>query len=338
MRRLRVAVLGGGTSSEHDVSLASARSIAASLDPERYDVDLLLLDRDGGWRSDGASEPFADGLAHAVRRLRAVDVVVPALHGPGGEDGTLAGLLDLIGVPYVGSGVGAGALAMDKVVTKLVAAANGVPTASGVTAHDGLLSPAEIASLRFPVVVKPSAAGSSHGVSRVGSADELPEALALARQLDRTVLVEEFIEGREIDLAVVERADGSLLVGPPLEVPRGDEGVFSAEAKYAGEVPFVIPAPLDRRTAAELSAAAELMFRALGCRGIARVDFFVTDTGILLNEVNTMPGFTSSSQVPRMMAASGMPYPELLDLLIDTARSRAGSRLDPDDARELALS
>ena len=324
MTRTTVVVLGGGPSSEHDVSLASARSIASALDVDRYDVDLLVIERDGSWRAHDETEPFADGIAHAVRRLRAADVVIPALHGPGGEDGTIAGLLDVIGVPYVGSGVGAGALAMDKVATKLVAAAHGVRTASGVIAVDGELTDEAVAGLRFPVVVKPSAAGSSHGVSRVDAIDGLPAALTRARRLDRTVLIEQFVTGREIDLAVVENPDGSLTVGPPLEVPRGAIGVFDAEAKYAGDVPFVIPAPVEAGLLRELERAATTMFRALGCRGLARVDFFVDEHGPLLNEVNTMPGFTASSQVPRMFAAVGLPYPQLLDLLIDTARSHRG--------------
>jgi len=199
-----------------------------------------------------------------------------------------------------------------------------VRTASGVIAVDGELTDEAVAGLRFPVVVKPSAAGSSHGVSRVDAIDGLPAALTRARRLDRTVLIEQFVTGREIDLAVVENPDGSLTVGPPLEVPRGAIGVFDAEAKYAGDVPFVIPAPVEAGLLRELERAATTMFRALGCRGLARVDFFVDEHGPLLNEVNTMPGFTASSQVPRMFAAVGLPYPQLLDLLIDTARSHPG--------------
>lgn len=317
MRRTRVAVIGGGTSSEHEVSLASAASVADALDGDVYDVELLTIDRDGRWRSGST---HSGDLAWAVARLQQADVVFPALHGPGGEDGTVAALLDLMGVPYVGSGVRAGAIAMDKNLTKLIAAQSGIATAEGIVVTEGR---ATDPPRDFPVVVKPASAGSSHGVVRVDSADRLAAALAIAGRFDTAVLVEPLIEGREVDIAVLETPDGDLITGPPLEVPRGESGVFDSAAKYASVVPFVVPAVLDPAIADELITAARRLFRAIGCRGLARVDFFVTDAGrVILNEVNTMPGFTSSSQVPRIFRAAGMSYPSLLGHLVETALAR----------------
>ena len=309
-RRTKVALIGGGANCEHEVSLASAESVAAAIEG-RYDVVRLTIDRQGEWRDRG-DRPI--GLNGALFAMRGCDVVLPVVHGPHGEDGTLAALCDLARLPYVGSGVGAGALAMDKWATKLVAEAVGVPTAPGA-----LLTAATAAAYHWtsPVVVKPVAAGSSHGVSLVTGAGELRSALGRAFALDDRVLVEDLVVGREIDVAVVRRPDGSHLVSPPLEV-LGD-GLFDTETKYGGEARFEVPADLAAWHAHELERAAVTVFDALGCRGLARVDFFLTDTGWVLNEVNTMPGFTAESQVPRMFAAAGLAYPDLLDLLIGDA-------------------
>ena len=315
MTRLRVAVIGGGASCEHEVSLASAASVAAALG-DRHDVVRLTIDRQGGWRDRG-DRPV--GLNGALFVLRGCDVVVPVVHGPHGEDGTLAALCELAGLPYVGSGVGAGALAMDKWATKLVAEAVGVRTAPAV-----LLTPAGAAAYRWthPVVVKPVAAGSSHGVTLVTDAGGLAAALDAAFSLDERVLVEDLVVGREVDVAVVRRPDGSHLVSPALEV-LGD-GIFDTETKYGGGARFQVPADLAAWPARELERAAVLVFEALGCRGLARVDFFLTDTGWVLNEVNTMPGFTAESQVPRMFSAAGLAYPDLLDLLVGDALDARG--------------
>ena len=321
--RLSVVVIGGGTGSEHEVSLASASAIAAALDRERYDVIELTIERGGAWAQTGAA-PLADDLVDAVRLLGRADVAIPALHGPHGEDGTVAALLDLVGIPYVGSGVFAGAVAMDKAATKLLAAAAGVRTADGivvVSAEDPRLR-----TVAFPSVVKPNRAGSSHGVAVVRDAAELTTALDDALALDDSALIERFVRGRELDVAVIEHADGTLECGPVLEIGVPTGGIFDTAGKYDGEPDFRIPAPLDDATREALEAAAQTMFRALGCRGLARVDFFLTDDQILLNEVNTFPGFTSHSQVPRMFAAAGVDYPALLDLLIDTALVRADGR------------
>jgi D-alanine-D-alanine ligase len=318
---ITVAVIGGGTGSEHEVSLASAAAISAALDRERYDVVELTIDRDGTWSHAGAA-PLPDDLADAVRVLGRADVVIPALHGPHGEDGTLAALLDLIGVPYVGSGVFAGAVAMDKAATKLIAAEAGVRTARGVTVR----SADDLPAIELPVVVKPTRAGSSHGVAVVRDPVGLAPAVREALALDDSALVEEYVAGREIDLAVIEHADGELHCAPALEIGVPAGGIFDTAGKYDGEPDFRVPAELDASTRAALEEAAIAMFRALGCRGLARIDFFLTPDGIVLNEVNTFPGFTSHSQVPRMFAAEGVGYPELLDVLIDTALVRSDGR------------
>lgn len=318
-----VVVIGGGTGSEHDVSLASAAAISAALDRGRYDVIELTIQRDGAWTQTGAA-PLADDLADAVRILSRADVAIPALHGPHGEDGTVAALLDLVGIPYVGSGVLAGALAMDKATTKLLAAASGVATASGILVRDAV--DPRLADVDLPVVVKPNRAGSSHGVAVVRERAGLAAAVRAALALDDAVLVEEFIAGREIDVAVIEHPDGTLECGPALEIGVPEGGVFDTDAKYRGEPDFRIPAPLDDVTREALERAAVAMFGALGCRGLARVDFFVVDGRVLLNEVNTFPGFTSHSQVPRMFAVAGVAYPALLDMLIETALVRSDGR------------
>jgi D-alanine-D-alanine ligase len=307
----RVAVIGGGANCEHEVSLASAASVAEALDPTTYDVVRLTIGREGGWLVDGREI----GLTGAAAVLAGCDVVFPVVHGPRGEDGALAALCELAGLPYVGSGIRPGALAMDKWATKLVARAVGIPTATGV-----LVTAATAAGVRWthPVVVKPVSAGSSQGVSKVLSADDLTPALEAALALDDRVLVEDVVVGREIDVAVLRRADGSLFVPPALEIVV--DGLFDYDAKYGGHADFRIPAPLEETDAKALTDAAVRVFEALGCDGVARVDFFLTEVGPVLNEVNTMPGMTAHSQAPRMFAAAGMPYAVLLDELVRGAR------------------
>jgi D-alanine-D-alanine ligase len=309
--RTRVAVIGGGASCEHDVSLASAASICAHLDASRYDVVPLTIARDGVWHDRGG-RPI--GLAGATHVLRGCDVAFPAVHGPHGEDGTLAAFCELAGLPYVGSGVAGGAIAMDKWATKLVAEAVGVATAPGL-----LLTASTAAAYSWsgPVVVKPVTAGSSHGVSLVHRPDQLATALETALALDDRILVEEVVAGREIDIAVLGRPGGERIVSPPLEI--AVDGVFDHEAKYGGHADLRVPAALDEHRAKELEDAAVAVFEALGCSGVARVDFFLSDAGWVLNEVNTMPGFTEASQVPRMFAAADIPYADLLDLLVTDA-------------------
>jgi D-alanine-D-alanine ligase len=304
----RVAVIGGGRSCEHDVSLASAASVAAGLDPATYDVVRLTIGCDGTWRDRGG-RPMS--LVGAAQVLRGCDVAFPVVHGPHGEDGTLAALCDLASLPYVGSGVHAGALAMDKWVTKLVARALAIPTASGrlVTA-----ATAAVEQWTGPVVVKPVAAGSSLGVSLVTEPTGLPAALDAALALGSQALVEEVVAGREIDVAVLRRPDGSLLVPPAIEIL--GLGPFDYEAKYGGGADLRVPAALTETEVKALEDAAVATYLALDCSGVARVDFFLTEQGPVLNEVNTIPGMTEHSQVPRMFAAAGLAYADLLDELV----------------------
>ncbi len=306
----RVAVLGGGTASEHHVSRASAAGIATALAEAGWEPVLLTIRCDGSWeRADGTALSFVA----AVELLSSCAAAVPTVHGPSGEDGTLAALCELAGVPYVGSGVRAGALAMDKWATKLVAAAVGVRTTPGV-----LLGTDDAASYSFrgPVVVKPVAAGSSHGVSLVRTRDELGPALEAAFALDTRVLVEDQVVGREIDVAVLGHGSDRF-VAPPLEI--FVDGIFDAGAKYDAAPDFLVPARLTRHELRALERDALTMYDALGCGGVARIDFFLTPGGLVLNEVNTAPGFTEHSQVPRMFAAAGVTYPDLVDRLVRDA-------------------
>jgi D-alanine-D-alanine ligase len=312
MTPTRVAVIGGGRNCEHDVSLASAAAVAEALEQAGYHAVRLTIDPAGVWR-DREDRPI--GLAGAVDVLRSCAVAFPAVHGPHGEDGTLAALCDLAAVPWVGSPLGAGALAMDKWVTKLVAGSLGIATAPA-----RLLTRASAHSYPFmhPVVVKPVAAGSSHGVTLVREAAGLGPALDAAFAHDDRILVEDLETGREIDVAVLGRPDGSRVVAPALEIVVPDGEIFDHAAKY-GSPEFLIPAPLDDMARKDLEQAAASMYDALGCAGVARVDFFLTVQGPVLNEVNTTPGFAAQSQVPRMFAATGMSFDALVDLLVRDA-------------------
>jgi len=313
--RIRVAVVGGGENCEHDVSLESASAACAALDRDMFDVVPLTIGRDGTWL-DPTGAPMgqsrAESVAVAVRILSACDVVLPLLHGPRGEDGTLAALCDLVGVPCVGSPLGASAIAMDKWATKLMAEAVGV-----LTAPAKLLTRGDTVAFNGPVVVKPVAAGSSYGVTLVEREEELEPALRAAFELDERVLVEEFIVGREIDIAVIDDPEAGRRPGPPLEILNGGQ-IFDTATKYDGNASFVVPAQLSPGEARAISDAALRIYDALGCRGYARIDFFLTKNGPVLNEVNTIPGMTAHSQVPRMFAAEGMDYTELLTRLIRT--------------------
>lgn len=325
--RRRIVVVGGGQNCEHEVSLASAKAVAAALDADRYDICSLTIGLDGAWRDAGTPDQASlpGGAAAAMARIAAADVVFPAVHGPRGEDGSLAGLCEVAGVAYVGSGVRAGALAMDKWATKLVAGALGIETAPGilVTAGSGDLA---TSGLTPPLVVKPVAAGSSRGVTRVDGRHQLGDAIRSALDFDERALVEELVLGREIDVAVLDWPNGTRLVGPPLEIRVDAGGLFDTQRKYDGTAEFLIPADLTETKRAALASAASALFDALGCAGVARFDFFVTRRGVVLNEVNTMPGMTEQSQVPKMFAAVGLTYPELLDVLVEGALARHHSR------------
>jgi D-alanine-D-alanine ligase len=345
--KIRLAVLFGGRSGEHDVSCGSAASILAGLDRRRYDVLPVRIGRDGVWASTSAMPELstveevlrwqrtgfpetgdatpADSVLAAMRRLTGCDVVFPALHGPFGEDGTIQAMLEGFGIPYVGNGVAASALSMDKEYTKKMAAAAGLAVADGVVLRGGQqdLTAADRDRLGLPVFVKPAREGSSIGVSKVDDWAELSAALARARKCDAKVLVEAAVPGREIDIGVLERPGGGLEVSPPMEIlPSGEHAFFDYEAKYGDAATvFDVPAGLDPATTDAIGRDALRLFRELGCTGLLRVDFFLSPDGSrIVNEVNTFPGFTSVSQFPRMWQAAGLAYGDLLDILIDTAR------------------
>ncbi|MFK4790073.1 D-alanine--D-alanine ligase [Microbacterium sp. ZW T5_56] len=310
---MRVAVIGGGRNDEHVVSLASAAGVSYAVQLLGWESVALTIDDAGAWRDRHGATLSA---ARAIALMSECDVAYPALHGVHGEDGAVAGLLDLCSIPYVGSPVRAGAIGMDKWLTKLVAAALGIRTAAGVLLTPD--APAAVA-MPLPVVVKPASGGSSNGVSVVTDSAQLPDAIAHARQSGETVLVEEYVRGREVDIAVFRDATGRLRLGSTLEIGVEDGGVFGRDAKYDGTARFTLPAEISSAEDAAIRAVASSLYEAMGCSGVARFDFFVTDTGPVLNEVNTSPGMTEQSQVPRMFAAVGVEYPQLIAELVAAA-------------------
>lgn len=325
--RLRVAVLAGGRSSEHEISLASASSVVSALDPGRYDALTIEIGRDGSWALPPAPGPpalsEAGGMlpiptAPSPSPFGSVDVVLPILHGPFGEDGTVQGLLELAGVPYVGAGVTASALCMDKDLFKAVLRDRGIPVAPSATLRPG---DAVANPFGYPVFVKPARLGSSVGISKARTAEELEEAVALARRHDDKVLVEEFQPGVEVEVGVLGNGDPvSSVVGEI--VSHGDW--YDFEAKYAdGGMELIVPARLPLETIERVRQLAVASFVATDCEGMARVDFFVRPDGrVVVNELNTIPGFTATSVYARLFAESGVPYGELLDRLVELALER----------------
>ena len=323
MRARRAVVISGGPGAEHDVSLASGRAISAALRDLGVVVTTCIVARDGSWLTNG--EP---GVGDAIGALAAADVAFPALHGPWGEDGTVQGLLETVGVPYVGSGVLASAVCLDKALTKLRLAAAGIAVAPGRTvrsplaAGDGDLL---LADFGLPLFVKPVGSGSSFGVTRVARAEDLAAAVARAADYSDDVLVEPEVRGLEIDVGVLEHPSGRIEAGPLLQIePDPAEPFFSTAAKYerAG-TRFLVPAPVSGTLATELSDIAVRAFGALGCRGLARVDFLIDPRrGPIVNEINTMPGFTEHSQFPQMWRAAGLPFTALVRVLAETAMAR----------------
>jgi len=324
-----VAVLLGGRSSEHDVSLASARSVIDALDPERYETIAVEIGRDGRWElgtGDVGARTPAETLPMPAARVPAtlgeVDVVFPVLHGPFGEDGTVQGLLELAGVPYVGAGVLGSALAMDKDVFKAVMRDRGVPVTRNITLR---LGEAPENPFGYPAFVKPARLGSSVGISKVRDDGELAAAVALAFEHDEKVLVEEFVDGVEVECSVLgnERPEASL---PGEIVSHGFSGAdwYDYSAKYEdGGMDLVIPPRLDEETVRRVQELAVRAFVAGECEGMARVDFFVRPSGeVLVNELNTIPGFTATSVYAKLFEASGVPYPELVDRLVQLALER----------------
>jgi D-alanine-D-alanine ligase len=353
MARTRLAILYGGRSAEHQVSVVSARSVMEALDPDRFEVVPIAITREGAWllpdrspleltAADGAlPEVEAAGKEVAVRPERGlaeagpgpVDVVFPILHGPFGEDGTVQGLFELADVPYVGSGVLASALAMDKAMAKVVLAAAGLPQAPYlvVPERDWRADPGRVAAtvadrLAYPVFTKPARLGSSIGITKVKTPDALAAGLAAAFAHDTKALVEQGVTARELECGVLGNdAPEASLVG---EVVPGHE-FYDYEAKYLDEsLKLEIPAPVPDAVRSQVRELSLRAFQALDCEGFARVDFFYEEaTGrVLVNEVNTIPGFTPKSMFPLLWAASGLAYPDLVARLVDLAVERHAAR------------
>ena len=360
-RRLRVMLLFGGQSAEHDVSRVSAVAVARALDPDRYDVVPVAITREGRWllaeraraaletgqwppafEVDGAPVRLAEkrpGVGSSVVRLEsggsplgAVDVAFPLLHGPYGEDGTVQGLLELAGLPYVGSGVLGSAVGMDKVMMKRAFTACGLPTPRSVALREDGVTKADLDrcedALGYPCFVKPANLGSSVGVSKAADRAALEEAVDVALRFDEWILVEEAILGREIEVAVLgDRPPEASLPGEI--VPGAD--FYTYEDKYLDDsAELRAPTDLDPDRTAEVRRLAVAAFEACRCEAMARVDFFFEDPGrgFLVNEVNTIPGFTPISMYPRLWEVTGVPYPELLDRLVALALERHERRAE----------
>jgi D-alanine-D-alanine ligase len=369
-RKIRVAVVFGGRSSEHAVSCASAGLILGAIDPERYEVVPIGIARDGRWvltSADPARLALTSGALPSVEavatpgvsvtpaagpgggglvfsgptavppELGEVDVVLPLLHGLFGEDGTIQGLLEMAGIRYAGAGVLASAAGMDKEYMKLLFAARGLPIGRYVVVREKEWGPSapdaerkrvldEIAELGWPVFVKPARGGSSIGTTRVAGPDALVAAIEEARRYDRKVLVEAAVDGVELECAVLEGPDGGAPEAslPGMIVVDPNSTWYDFEAKYlAAESRMEIPAPVPAAAAMRVRALACAAFDAIGCEGLARVDFFYTPGGeVIVNEINTMPGMTPTSGFPMMWAASGLPLPQLIDRIITTALAK----------------
>ena len=325
MKRLRIAVLAGGRSSEHEISLASARSVLESLDPERYDVVTVAIGRDGRWElgsGDGAgsvAETLPVPAANAPATLGAVDVVLPILHGPFGEDGTVQGLLELAGVAYVGAGVAASALCMDKDLFKKVLRDSGIAVARHVALREG---DAAENPFGFPCFVKPARLGSSVGITKAHDEGELEQAVALAFRHDEKVLIEEFLDGIEVEVGVLGNRE-PLASLPGQIVPLGHEWYDFASKYDEGGMELVIPPDLPDDVIEQIQRVAVESFQVTECEGMARVDCFVLDGDrVVVNELNTIPGFTATSVYAKLFEASGIPYEELLQRLIELALER----------------
>ena len=351
MRKLSVCVLFGGMSPEHEVSLRSAESVLNHLNQEKYNVFPVGITKNGDWVLYGGKDysklPSGEWLHCEANRRAAIspvrgqgllsfegdcvvreriDVAFPVLHGENGEDGAIQGLLQLAGIPYVGSNVAASAACMDKTLTKLVVDCAGIRQAAWqlVTAQElavnaeGVLDAAE-ARFAYPVFVKPAGTGSSVGVSKVKNREALLTALQNAAKFDRKILIEEFINGREVEVAVLGNdAPAASICG---EIDSGTE-FYDYDAKYISDCArLYIPARIDEQTAENVRDTAIRVYQALGCKGLSRVDFFVTydKNEIVFNEINTIPDLTSVSMYPKLFAASGIPYSEQLDRLIELA-------------------
>jgi D-alanine-D-alanine ligase len=352
-RKIKVAILFGGQSAEHEVSLQSAGNVAAAIDRKKYDVVLIGIDKKGRWYLNEESkfllqadspkliklQKAGDSLALVPgdqsgqlislsdnRPVGPIDVVFPVLHGPFGEDGTVQGLLKLANVPFVGAGVLGSAVGMDKDVMKRLLRDAGIPVANFLVlnrfSQDEIDFDTVTSSLGTPVFVKPTNLGSSVGISKAQCEEEFREAINLAFQYDNKIMVEEYIEGREIECSVLGNDDP--IASLPGEIVLQRE-FYSYEAKYIDEDGAVleIPAKLDDKVTKKVQDYAIKTFKAICCEGMARVDFFLSQTGdVVVNEINTIPGFTNISMYPKLWEASGIGYSELIDRLIQLAIER----------------
>jgi D-alanine--D-alanine ligase len=376
-RRLRVLLLFGGRSAEHDVSCVTAVAVARALDPERYEVVPIAITTEGDWLLAGEARAALEKGATALPTAFAVegepvrppsvpahqeivprfaklggepqsemersdagglapDVVFPLLHGPYGEDGTVQGLLELAGLPYVGAGVLGSAVGMDKVMMKRAFTASGLPQARYLELRDGdgpghdrdAFATRVEAELGLPAFVKPANMGSSVGVSKAHDRAELDAAIAVAFEYDEWCVVEESVVGREIEVAVL--GDDPPEASLPGEIVPGDEFYSYADKYEHGQAELLVPAPLDEARTAEVRSLAVRAFDACRCEAMARVDFFLDDgpggRGFLVNEINTIPGFTPISMYPKLWEATGLSYPALLDRLVDLALARQQRR------------
>lgn len=351
MKKLNVCVLFGGISPEHEVSLRSAESVLNNLDPEKYNIFPVGVSKDGQWTLFGGTDysllpsghwsEHPDNCAAVISPIRgqglicfqdngavckAVDVVFPVLHGKNGEDGSMQGLLQMAGIAYVGPHVAESAVAMDKTLTKLVMDNAGIPQAAWLLVRGSEL-PSRMAEyldtvesrFSYPVFVKPAGTGSSVGVSKATDRASLEKALIFAAKYDEKILVEEFIHGREIEVAVMGNANPVASVCG--EIDSGAE-FYDYDAKYVTDTSVAyIPARISETIGEEIRELAVKAYRAVGCQGLSRVDFFVTyeNERVVFNEINTLPGFTSISMYPKLFAASGVPYGELIDELLQLA-------------------
>ena len=351
MKKLSVCILFGGVSPEHEVSLRSAESVLNNIDKNKYNVFPVGITKEGDWilyagkdyslLPSGEWKNFPGNRRAAISPVRGqgllsfegdcvvrerIDVVFPVLHGENGEDGTVQGLLRLAGIPFVGPHVAASAVAMDKTLTKLVADQAGIPQADWELVRRGdveghMEQKLNLLEQRFsyPMFVKPAGTGSSVGVSKAADRAALEKALLEASAYDEKVLVEEFIRGREIEVAVM--GNDSPVASICGEIDSGAE-FYDYDAKYITDTSVAyVPARIPEDVQERVREAAVKVYRAIGCRGLSRVDFFVTYEGnrVVFNEINTIPGFTSISMYPKLFAASGIPYPELIDSLLALA-------------------
>jgi D-alanine-D-alanine ligase len=361
-RKLNVAVLAGGRSSEHDISRISAMTVIEALDPERFSAVPVLIERSGDWRLTsraklalptgaprGAAEDFDDessggpGHSSMVARsevrpatvtspsnaLRGVDVIFPVLHGPFGEDGTIQGLLETANIPYVGNGVLASAVGMDKAIFKAILRDAGIDVAPGIVAHrtreahDSIVARAT-AELTFPMFVKPARLGSSIGISKAGNEDELRDAIELAFSHDSKILIEGMVQGIEVECGVLGNDDPIVSVPGEVDFSGADSEWYDFDTKYADdETKLHIPARIDADVTERVRATAKRVFEAVDCSGLARVDCFVTPDGrVVVNELNTMPGCTPSSAYAKLFEASGYSFDVVVARLVELAMER----------------